>query len=99
MNNQTQTGTVTTSKSRANSNIGFRQYIQKRRITDTRQGDFTADARRDKNLPNAKTWKELEYYFDTYPSGVCDEVYKSAKLVWTQYRARFPARHDQVLKE
>jgi len=94
MNNQTQTGTVTSLDYRANSNIGFRQYIQKRRITDTRQGDFTTDARRDENLPNAKTWKELEYYFDNYPSLVIDEVYKSAKLVWTQYRARYPARYD-----
>jgi hypothetical protein len=78
--------------------IGFREYIQKRRITDTRQGDFTAVAKRDPNLPNAKSWRELEDYFYNHHMLMADGVLVSARLVWRQYRSLYPARLEKLLR-
>ena len=71
--------------------IGFREFIQKRRITDTRQGDFVASAKGDPNLPDARNWKELELYFYTHHILFADGMLTAAKLVWQQYRSRYPA--------
>ena len=57
-------------------------------MTDSIQGDYTAEAKIDVTLPDARSWKELEDYYDNYPRTVRDEVYRAAKLVWAQYRAK-----------
>jgi len=40
--------------------ISFKEYLQQRRRTDTPQGDFVEDARRDGKLPDVRTWDQLE---------------------------------------
>jgi putative DNA primase/helicase len=42
--------------------ISFKEYLNRRRRTDTPEGDFVEDAKRDRNLPDATTWEELEMY-------------------------------------
>ena len=71
--------------------IGFREYIQKRRVTDSRQGDFTASAKADPNLPDARNWKELEHFFYANYILSSEAMFSAAKLVWQQYRSRYPA--------
>ena len=61
----------------------FKEYIATRRITDTPQGDFTGDARRDKNLPDAKTWAELKSYLRWKTSD--SDVLNAARQVWQGY--------------
>ncbi len=71
--------------------IGFREYVQGRRITDTRQGDFVASAKIDPNLPDARNWEELEHYLYTDHILSPEGMFSAAKLVWQQYRSRYPA--------
>ena len=71
--------------------IGFREYILRRRITDSKQGDFVASAKDDPNLPDARNWKELELYFYTHHIMFADGMLTAAKLVWQQYRRLYPA--------
>lgn len=72
--------------------IGFREFIQRRRITDSRQGDFVACAKMDPSLPDARSWDELEGYLDEHHSSNPEAMFCAAKLVWQQYRSRYPAR-------
>ena len=71
--------------------IGFREYIQKRQITDSRQDDFVASAKDDPNLPDARHWKELEHYFYANYILSSEAMFAAAKLVWQQYRRLYPA--------
>ena len=62
----------------------FLEYIKARRITDTPNGDFVSDAKRDKNLPDVKSWEELRSYLrgkTRHP-----EVFSAARSVWRQYQ-------------
>lgn len=61
----------------------FKEYLASRRITDTPQGDFTKDARRDESLPDVKTWEELRSYIRT--KTFHSEVLEAARLVWRAY--------------
>lgn len=63
--------------------MSFREYVKARRITDTPAGDFTGDARRDPNLPDAKSWPELKAYLEAIPhaNGVIEAGYQ----VWQGY--------------
>jgi hypothetical protein len=36
--------------------MSFRTYIARRRVTDTPEGDFVGDAKRDKKMPEVKSW-------------------------------------------
>jgi hypothetical protein len=42
--------------------VSFKAYVEQARTLDTPAGDFIADAKLDKMLPEAKTWNELETY-------------------------------------
>ncbi|MDG1372742.1 MAG: YozE family protein [Paracoccaceae bacterium] len=61
----------------------FLEYIKSRRITDTPAGDFTHDARRDRNLPDAQSWDELRRYLSRRTSN--PNVIAAAHSVWSQY--------------
>ena len=61
----------------------FKEYVATRRITDTPQGDFTGDARRDNDMPDVKTWDELKSYLQ-FKVGR-REVIEAARLVWQGY--------------
>ena len=65
--------------------MSFKTYIAQRRITDTPAGDFVADARSDRRLPDAQTWQELETYLHSRLKGYM--VIAAARTVWTSFTA------------
>jgi hypothetical protein len=40
----------------------FRNFIRSATVTDNPRGDFIGDAKADHELPDVKTWEELEDY-------------------------------------
>lgn len=65
----------------------FKEYLARRRITDTPAGDFTAGARRDRQLPNVTTWKALRLYLErTTTYGDRDAVIRAGYDVWQGYQ-------------
>ena len=75
----------------------FREYVlQKRRITDTPAGDFTADARRDRGrFPDASTWEEVRDYLWT--RSACGAAVEAGREVWRQYE-RYVTKHKSSLQ-
>jgi len=67
--------------------ILFRQYLQRRRRTDTPQGYFVEDAGLDHNFPDAKTWRQVESYL--WRRGADRDVIAAARKVWRQYIAHY----------
>jgi hypothetical protein len=64
----------------------FKDYINKRRITDTPAGDFVKDARRDRSFPDqVSSWDELRGYLYYRCHGDKD-VLDAAREVWQGYR-------------
>lgn len=61
----------------------FKEYLATRRNTNTPQGDFTKDALRDKNLPDVRTWAELESYLRSKAGGL--GIIRAARSVWSGY--------------
>lgn len=61
----------------------FLEYIEIRRITDSPAGDFTNDAKRDRNLPDAQTWDELRRYLKWKTNDA--QVIAAARSVWAQF--------------
>jgi hypothetical protein len=50
---------------------------------DAAAGDFARDARNDRELPDAETWRELELYLSK--RGVTDRAITAGKRVWLAY--------------
>ena len=75
----------------------FREYVlQKRRITDTPAGDFTADARSDdrvRGFPDASTWEEVDNYL--WRRGASAEARAAGREVWRQYE-RYVRKHKPI---
>lgn len=73
--------------------IDFRGFIDSRIVKDPSStiGMFVIDAQHDGDLPNARNWKELRYYFENFHFGQRPDVMASARKVWRQYRSRYPA--------
>ena len=65
--------------------MSFRDYIAKRRITDTPAGDFVADAKRDPGLPDAETWDELEAHL--LAGNAASEAVEAGRGVWRDDQA------------
>jgi len=76
--------------------LDFIGYVQTLRVTNTRIGMFIEDARADLNLVNARSWKQLQEYFETNFSGMRDDVLPSARIVWRKFRARYPAYLEPI---
>ena len=66
--------------------ISFKQYLQRRRRTDTPQGYFAEDAGRDRNFPDAKMWGQVESYL--WRRGADGDVIAAAQKVWRRYIAQ-----------
>ncbi|WP_181147634.1 YozE family protein [Ensifer aridi] len=64
--------------------MSFKSYLKTRRITDTPAGDFTADALRDNNLPDAESWSELKAYLERVSR--LPGVIPSGYQVWQGYQ-------------
>ncbi|NTE81323.1 hypothetical protein G6M12_07105 [Agrobacterium tumefaciens] len=64
--------------------MSFKAYLQTRRITDTPAGDFTGDAKRDPNMPDAKSWPELKSYLERVSR--TDGVVNAGYQVWQAYQ-------------
>lgn len=63
------------------SEITFNEFVQGKKITDTRRGDFIADAKADKHLPSIENWKQLKRYL----SGKHPDVIDAAYSAWRGY--------------
>lgn len=63
--------------------LSFRDYIKRRRITDTPMGDFVADFKSDRAASDVESWDQLEFYLMN--RGACDEAIVAAKKVWRGY--------------
>jgi hypothetical protein len=62
----------------------FHEYIKIARITDTPQGDFVSDAKRDDELEDIKTWPELRRHLVN--RGACPEAVRAGYKVFHNYR-------------
>lgn len=65
--------------------MSFKEYVAKRRVTDTPAGDFVGDAKRDRELPDARTWPELATYLAS--RGAHRDAVSAARSVWRGYCA------------
>lgn len=66
--------------------ITFKEYIQRRRRTDTPAGDSREDAGGDRNLLGVQSWDQLYGYLRT--RGVLHpDIINAARQVWRGYRA------------
>ena len=63
--------------------LTFREYLESCHVTDNLRGDFIADAKLDKRMPDARTWGDLETHMVC--RGACREALRQAKRVWRQY--------------
>lgn len=66
----------------------FNDFIERRKVTNTRSGDFIADAKADKRFPPIANWKQLKGYL----AGKHPDVVGTAYGVW---RAYLTARSEQ----
>jgi hypothetical protein len=66
--------------------MSFREYLNQRAVTNTPAGDFTKDARRDPNMPDAKSWSELREYL--LKVARVDGVIPADYQVWRGYQRR-----------
>ena len=62
----------------------FKQYVKRARVPDNALGDFITDARSDSNLPNVKSWDQLENYLIFRGGSVAIEP---ARKAWRNYQA------------
>ncbi len=65
--------------------MSFLAYVKTCRDGIDRQGDFVREAREDPDLPDAKTWRELESYLWERNAG--DPAIRAAQKVWLDYMA------------
>lgn len=66
----------------------FHDYLATRRITDTPQGDFVKDARRDPEMAQINSWPELCEHLEGCWAD--RDVIRAARLVWRGYEAARP---------
>jgi uncharacterized protein YozE (UPF0346 family) len=66
--------------------ISFLEYLRTRRPSFTQQGDFVAEAQRDPDFPDPKTWHELNSFL--IGRGATPDLIAAARSVWRQYRMR-----------
>jgi hypothetical protein len=65
--------------------MSFVAYIKTCEAGDDPAGDFVRDLRDDGELPDAKTWRQLERYLSQ--RGVVDRAITAGKRVWVAYEA------------
>jgi hypothetical protein len=66
--------------------LTFLEYVKARQIADNAAGDFVAEARADRRIPDAKSWDHLHTYLVT--RGAIPDAIKAAKVVWRGYQAK-----------
>ena len=69
--------------------MSFKDYLKRRRRTDTPEGDFVKDALRDRRFPDATTLEQVESYLRR--RAVRSEVIAAARAVWRKYRRKHAA--------
>lgn len=69
-------------------NQKFNDFIQSRKVTNTRVGDFIADAAADRRLPPIENWKQLKSYLAGKHPDVIDAAYGA-------WRAYLTAKREQ----
>jgi hypothetical protein len=69
---------------KSSKQLGFKEYIQDRKVTNNPAGDFIYDVQRDPHFPeNIETLEQVEAYLWTRCAS--DEAIAAAKRVWRQY--------------
>jgi hypothetical protein len=63
--------------------MSFVAYIKTCQAGDDPVGDFVRDARADRDLPDAETWRQLELYLSK--RGTMDRAIVAGKRVWLAY--------------
>lgn len=71
--------------------MSFKAYVLERQQTDSPQGDFVADVKRDPDFLDPKSWEELRLYLAA--RGACAEAIEAGRAVWQQYRAKAGQGH------
>ena len=75
---------------KSGNKVSFKNYIHSYKdIPDNAAGDFVKDAQQDKNLPNVKSWGELEKYLWSQKQTIIDKVCEAAKVVWNDYQMNY----------
>ena len=65
--------------------MSFKEYVVKRRVTNTPAGDFVADAKKAGGLENVNTLQELDTYL--IMRGACGDAIIAGRSVWRGYCA------------
>jgi hypothetical protein len=65
--------------------MSFVAYIKTCEAGDNPAGDFVRDARGDRDLPDAATWKQLELYLSK--RGTRNQTIAAGRRVWVAYEA------------
>jgi hypothetical protein len=65
--------------------MSFVAYVKTCPAGDDPAGDFVREARDDRDLPDAVTWRQLELYLSK--RGVMDRAIAAGKRVWVAYEA------------
>lgn len=63
----------------------FKAYVHGRKRVDTPAGDFIAGAKGDRTFPDARSWRQLEWYL--VMRGTIPDAMKAAKAVWRSFQA------------
>jgi hypothetical protein len=72
--------------------MSFVAYIKTCQAGDDPMGDFVRDARDDRDLPDAETWRQLELYLSK--RGVMDRRMVAGKRVWLAYESSLGKRRS-----
>lgn len=65
--------------------MSFKEYVAKRRVTNTPMGDFVGDAKGDAGLQDVRTWPDLETHL--HLRGACAGATEAGRAVWRGYCA------------
>jgi hypothetical protein len=66
--------------------LTFTEYVKARRVTNTPAGDFVADAKADRGMPDVKSWEQLHTYL--VMKSAIPEAIAAGKAVWRGYQAK-----------
>ena len=67
--------------------LTFKKYLASRRMTNRQAGDFTKDARADRDFPDVNSWEELRAYLARKAQfGAVEEVIAAGQEVWRSYQ-------------
>jgi hypothetical protein len=68
--------------------ITFKEFLDRRRISNTARGDFTKEARQDPAMAAIESWPQLRAHIYKKATGQrVNEIIDAAEPIWKAYRA------------